>query len=103
MPTGGGRGGRTRILQAMQVADIRCCAETAVCGVLQVAPSGQVLRFVADVHGRHITSTSAISDAGDILVIGNLGGNYVSILEKARLPPVYLAKSVTPGKDMSEL
>ena len=46
----------------------------------QVSPEGKVLQTLMDPTGARVASVASILDLGDRLVLGNLGGDYVSVV-----------------------
>ena len=59
----------------------------ALCAV-QVSEEGKVLRVLMDHKGEHVSSVSAVVETDNQLFLGNLNGDYVSVLDKSHLPPI---------------
>lgn len=61
---------------------------------MQLSESGEVLRYLADSDGGHLTTISALTETDEGFYLGNLGGDCVSFLDKADLPPAAAATSL---------
>lgn len=48
---------------------------------MQVSPEGEVLQVLMDPDGSHVASVSSVTEHDGKLFLGNLGGNYVSVLD----------------------
>ncbi|EFN57394.1 hypothetical protein CHLNCDRAFT_20987 [Chlorella variabilis] len=49
--------------------------------VAKVSPEGEVLQVLMDPDGSHVASVSSVTEHDGKLFLGNLGGNYVSVLD----------------------
>ncbi|KAK9790517.1 hypothetical protein WJX73_005962 [Symbiochloris irregularis] len=56
--------------------------------IVQVSEEGKVLRMLMDPDGQNVATVAAVSETGTQLFVGNLAGNYVSVLDKKFLPPI---------------
>lgn len=59
------------------------------CAHVQVSEEGKVLRMLMDTDGQNVATVAAVSETDSQLFMGNLGGDYVSVLDKKLLPPVF--------------
>jgi len=80
---------------------------TTVCSVvpcaLQVSPGGEVLQCLMDPDGRQVSTISSVTEHQGRLFLGNLGGDFVSVLQLHQLqPPQAQAASAAAAAEEEE-
>lgn len=57
--------------------------------MMQVSAEGDILRFLADADGSHISSIASVIQREEGLYFGNLMGDYIGFLSSHLLPPMF--------------